>query len=47
MSAYYLLGEIYCEEEMFDKAKEWTTKAIESGNLDAKELWEKCNLAKH
>lgn len=42
--ACYLLAEIYCSEGKYKEAKPWAKKAIDSGNLTAKELWSKYKL---
>jgi len=45
--AYYLLAEIYTEQEEFAKAKIWAKKSILNGNVAASELWKKYNLEKY
>ncbi|WP_457746125.1 tetratricopeptide repeat protein [Sulfurimonas sp.] len=45
--AYYLLAEIYVEQENFKEAKKWAYKAIKAGNSDAKLLWNKYNLERY
>jgi TPR repeat protein len=42
--AYYLLAEIYCSQGKYKEAKPWAKKAMDSGNLTAKELWDKYKL---
>lgn len=46
-SAYYLLAEIYCTTEKFEKAKKWALKSKATGNPDAELLWLKYNLEKY
>ncbi len=42
--AYYLLAEIYCEQEKFSQAKQWAKKSKDSGNAQAEILWKKYHL---
>jgi len=46
-NSYYLLAEVYCNQENFSEAKTFAKKSIESGNVYAKKLWDKYELSKY
>ncbi|MDQ1263673.1 MAG: uncharacterized protein QG559_674, partial [Campylobacterota bacterium] len=47
VGAYYILAQVYCELEDFKNAKKWAQKSIDSGNKEAKLLYEKYELKKY
>ena len=47
INAYYLLTEVYCNQEKYTEAKKWAIKAIDAGHIETEELWKKNNLEKY
>lgn len=44
---YYLLAEVYCNQEKYIEAKKWAKKSIDAGNIEAQKLWKKHDLGKY
>ena len=46
-NSYYLLSEVYCNQEKYAQAKKWARKSLDAGHVEAEALWKKYNLEKY